>query len=182
MTDAPAPATPAGAATRPEAAADRRVWDIAATVCDPEVPVLTLEDLGILRSARATEHGAIVEITPTYSGCPAVGRMRDDVTDALTERGYTDVSVRVVLSPAWTTDWMTEDGKRKLEEYGIAPPDHSHRTPGPRFGGTRVALSVKCPHCDSLDTREVTRFGSTACKAHYVCRACLEPFDYFKVL
>ena len=170
------------AAQRPGNPADARVWDIAATVCDPEVPVLTIEDLGILRSARATDTGAVVEITPTYSGCPAVGRMRDDVSEALEEQGYGDVRVLVVLSPAWSTDWMTDEGKRKLADYGIAPPDHSHRVEGPRFGGTRVALAVKCPRCHSLDTREITRFGSTSCKAHYQCRACLEPFDYFKVL
>jgi len=171
-------------ATRPVSAADAAVWDLAATVADPEVPVLTLEDLGILRSASATPDGAVVEITPTYSGCPAVGRMRDDVTDVLREAGYRDVQVRVVLSPAWTTDWMSEEGRRKLADYGIAPPDPAHRRPAdsPRFGGTRLALSVKCPRCHSLDTREVTRFGSTACKAHYQCRSCLEPFDYFKVL
>lgn len=183
------PAAP-GAAVRPQDADDAAVWDLAATVCDPEVPVLTLADLGILRSARTDgTGGAVVEITPTYSGCPAVGRMRDDVTDVLTEHGYRDVQVRVVLAPAWTTDWMSEEGRRKLADYGIAPPDPEHRRAmenarenGPRFGGTRVALSVKCPHCHSLDTREQTRFGSTACKALYVCRSCLEPFDYFKVL
>ncbi|WP_168581769.1 1,2-phenylacetyl-CoA epoxidase subunit PaaD [Gephyromycinifex aptenodytis] len=167
---------------RPVVDADAKVWDLAATVCDPEVPVLTLEDLGVLRSARATEKGALVEITPTYSGCPALGVMRDDVTQVLVENGYQDVEVRVVLSPAWTTDWMSEDGKRKLTEYGIAPPDPAHRRQGPRFGGTPVALAVKCPHCHSLDTVEASRFGSTACKALYTCKSCLEPFDYFKVL
>lgn len=187
MTSPPAEQTPsslAGAPVRPTDDADARIWDIAATVTDPEVPVLTLEDLGILRSARLTDDGPVVEITPTYSGCPAVGRMRDDVTAALAGAGYPDARVVVVLAPAWTTDWMTEDGKRKLAEYGIAPPDPAHRQPGGRraFGATRLALAVKCPHCHSLDTEEQTRFGSTACKALYRCRACLEPFDYFKVL
>ncbi|MDO5629814.1 MAG: 1,2-phenylacetyl-CoA epoxidase subunit PaaD [Mobilicoccus sp.] len=176
----------AQAAARPADPDAARIWDLAASVCDPEVPVLTLEDLGILRSARLTPEGPRVEITPTYSGCPAVGRMRDDVTAVLTEHGYANPQVVVVLSPAWTTDWMSEEGCRKLEEYGIAPPDPAHRAArdadGPRFGGTRVALSVKCPQCHSLDTRELTRFGSTACKAQYQCNACLEPFDYFKVL
>lgn len=170
-------------ALRPEAAADAQVWDLAATVCDPEVPVLTLEDLGVLRTARATQDGAIVEITPTYSGCPALGVMRDDVTDVLTKNGYDSVEVRVVLAPAWTTDWMSEEGKHKLSEYGIAPPDPSHRRPGPhQLGAVPVAIAVKCPRCHSLDTVESTRFGSTACKALYTCKACLEPFDYFKVL
>lgn len=186
-TDAPATAAaeapPAATASRPQRAEDARIWDLAATVCDPEVPVLTLEDLGILRSARLTPQGPRVEITPTYSGCPAVGRMRDDVAAVLTEHGYRDPQVVVVLAPAWTTDCMTDAGRAKLEEYGIAPPDPTHRRPvGLRFGGTRVALSVKCPRCHSLDTVELTRFGSTACKAQYQCRSCLEPFDYFKVL
>lgn len=162
-------------ATRPVSAADAAVWDLAATVADPEVPVLTLEDLGILRSASATSDGAVVEITPTYSGCPAVGRMRDDVTDVLREAGYRDVQVRVVLSPAWTTDWMSEEGRRKLREYGIAPPVN---------GSGRRALfgeqEVACPQCGSVETELLSEFGSTSCKALWRCRTCREPFDYFK--
>lgn len=168
-------------ALRPQREADAQVWDVAAKVCDPEVPVLTIEDLGILRSAKATDDGVLVEITPTYSGCPAMGVIRDDVTKALEEAGFGKVRVNLVLSPAWTTDWMSEAGKRKLEDYGIAPPTGNaavRTNPGP----TRVALSVKCPHCGSLKTKELTRFGSTACKALYTCQDCLEPFDYFKVL
>ena len=173
-------------ATRPVSAADAAVWDLAATVADPEVPVLTLEDLGILRSASATPDGAVVEITPTYSGCPAVGRMRDDVTDVLREAGYRDVQVRVVLSPAWTTDWMSEDGKRKLREYGIAPPIG-------RAAEQRIAISdigrgvppgkvqlPAGPHCGSTDVRLTSQFGSTPCKALYTCTSCREPFDHFK--
>ncbi|MEH0108473.1 1,2-phenylacetyl-CoA epoxidase subunit PaaD [Tersicoccus sp. MR15.9] len=163
--------------------ADRRVWDIAATVCDPEIPVLTIEDLGILRDAgfdTTTGDGgtARVTITPTYSGCPAMDTIRDDVVTALTANGYRDVRVDFSLSPAWTTDWMSEDGKAKLTEYGIAPPSGRAAASGP----IRLALSVKCPRCSSLRTREITRFGSTSCKALYVCNDCQEPFDYFKVL
>jgi ring-1,2-phenylacetyl-CoA epoxidase subunit PaaD len=156
-----------------------RAWDIAAQVVDPEIPVLTIEDLGVLRSVDEDGERVSVELTPTYSGCPAIDAMRDDVRSALLGAGYRDVEVRMVLAPAWTTDWMTPDGKRKLREYGITPPNG--RAPA---RGDRVTLSmaVKCPRCDSLDTREVARFGSTSCKALYECNACLEPFDFFKVL
>jgi ring-1,2-phenylacetyl-CoA epoxidase subunit PaaD len=171
----------ATAAHRPADPAAAEVWDIAATVCDPEIPVLTIEDLGILRDA-AVEAGpagtsATIVITPTYSGCPAMDAIRADVVGALTARGYADVRVELVLAPAWTTDWMSEEGKAKLNRYGIAPP-----TGQAAAGPVRVGLSVKCPQCSSLNTRELTRFGSTSCKALYVCKDCLEPFDYFKVL
>lgn len=162
---------------RPAAGTDAAVWDVAATVCDPEIPVLTIEDLGILRDARVTESGQVrVTITPTYSGCPAMDAIRDDVTAALHTAGYDDVAVRLTLTPAWTTDWLSDDGKAKLAEYGIAPP-----TGKAAAGPVRIGLSVKCPQCSSLDTREMTRFGSTSCKALYVCTSCREPFDYFKV-
>lgn len=165
---------------RPRAPDDAAVWDAAATVTDPEIPVLTIEDLGILRAAAATEAGsAVVVITPTYSGCPAMDAIAADLGAVLHEAGYHEVRIETALKPAWTTDWMTEEGKRKLREYGITPPSGSAPV---RTGPVRVGLSVKCPRCDSLDTRELARFGSTACKALYQCRACLEPFDYFKVL
>ncbi|TFB81388.1 1,2-phenylacetyl-CoA epoxidase subunit PaaD [Terrimesophilobacter mesophilus] len=165
---------------RPSDGESARVWDVAATVLDPEVPVLTIGDLGVLRSADVIDGRAHVTITPTYSGCPAMDSIRTDVASALAEAGYADATVELVLSPAWTTDWMSEDGKRKLEEYGIAPP--SGLTPVRRAGSIRVAITVGCPQCGSLDTRELSRFGSTSCKALYVCNACHEPFDYFKVL
>lgn len=160
-----------------------RAWEIAARVVDPEIPVLTIEDLGVLRAVEEDGDRVRVDLTPTYSGCPAIDAMRDDVRGALLAEGYREVEVRMVLSPAWTTDWMTEDGKRKLREFGIAPP--SGRAPA-RGEGARgpvsLRLAVRCPHCGSLDTRELARFGSTSCKALYECRACLEPFDFFKVL
>ncbi len=162
---------------RPSDPAAARVWDIAAQVPDPEVPVLTIEDLGVLREARITDAGAEVVLTPTYSGCPAIDQMRDDVVARLQEAGYANVEVSTTLSPAWTTDWMSEAGKHKLEEYGIAPP-HVRSALGD--GPVRLQLAVKCPRCHSPRTREVARFGSTACKALYECQACLEPFDYFK--
>ena len=166
---------------RPSDAASQRAWDIAAQVVDPEIPVLTIEDLGVLRSVTVGEDGTVaVSLTPTYSGCPALEAMRDDVTSALHAAGYPDVAVDLVLAPAWTTDWMSEEGKAKLREYGIASPTgHSSvRT----SGAVRLQLAVKCPRCSSLNTRELARFGSTSCKALYECRDCLEPFDYFKVL
>ena len=151
-----------------------RAWDVAASVLDPEVPVLTIEDLGILRSVEESGEGIVVTITPTYSGCPAMDSIRDDILSAFARAGRDDVRVEFVLSPAWTTDWMSEAGKRKLEEYGIAPPE--------RTGTVSLTLSVRCPQCGSPDTRELSRFGSTACKSLWVCTACREPFDHFKAI
>ena len=156
---------------------EQTVWDIAATVADPEIPVLTIKDLGVLRAVNIDNDGAItVTITPTYSGCPAMDAIRDDIITALAVQGHSNVRVNLVLSPAWTTDWMSAAGKAKLEEYGIAPP-----TGKAAAGKVSIGLSVKCPQCSSLNTRELTRFGSTSCKALYVCQDCREPFDYFKV-
>jgi ring-1,2-phenylacetyl-CoA epoxidase subunit PaaD len=160
-----------------------RAWDIAAAVVDPEIPVLTIEDLGVLRSVDEDGDRVRVELTPTYSGCPAIDAMRDDVKAALLGAGYIDVDVRMVLSPAWTTDWMSDEGRRKLRDYGIAAPNGRAPVHGGGVHGERITLrmAVKCPRCDSLDTRELARFGSTSCKALYECRSCLEPFDFFKV-
>jgi ring-1,2-phenylacetyl-CoA epoxidase subunit PaaD len=160
---------------------EKRAWDIAATVVDPEIPVLTIADLGILRDVQVTDNKVTVTITPTYSGCPAMDAIRDDLYRAFEKEGYEDVQVDLVLAPAWTTDWMTEAGKAKLQEYGIAPPSGNSRAGG-HSGPIRLSLAVKCPQCNSLNTRELTRFGSTSCKALYVCQDCKEPFDYFKVL
>ena len=153
----------------------------AATVLDPEVPVLTIADLGVLRDVTMADGIVTVTVTPTYSGCPAMDVIRRDVESAVRDAGFGRVEVRTVLSPAWTTDWMTEQGRRALQEYGIAPP--GRRTSG--GDGSRavpVSLSVRCPQCGSADTRESSRFGSTACKSLWVCRACHEPFDHFKVI
>ncbi|MGZ0712748.1 1,2-phenylacetyl-CoA epoxidase subunit PaaD (plasmid) [Coraliomargarita sp. W4R53] len=152
---------------------------IAASITDPEVPVLTIEDLGVLRAVAVDGDRVTVTITPTYSGCPALETMRDDLILALTAAGYDRVEVRTTLSPAWSTDWMSDEGKRKLTQYGIAPPSGMSAV---KQGPIRLKMAVKCPRCASLNTREVSRFGSTSCKALYECRACLEPFDYFKVL
>jgi len=149
----------------------------AGAVLDPEVPVLTIADLGVLRAVAVDAAGAVeVTITPTYSGCPAMDAIRSDVEHALREAGFDDVRVRTVLAPAWTTDWMTDTGRRALAEYGIAPP-------GRRAGQAVVlSLTVKCPRCGSARTRELSRFGSTACKSLWQCRDCGEPFDHFKSL
>ena len=160
---------------RPAVGPELDVWDIAATVVDPEVPVLTIEDLGVLRAVRVTDEGVVVQITPTYSGCPAVDAIGDEIVAAVTAGGYSPVRVEVVLAPAWTTDWMSESGRTKLEAYGIAPP-----APRRADGAVGVVLGVRCPNCASLHTREMSRFGSTSCKALYVCQRCQEPFDYFK--
>jgi ring-1,2-phenylacetyl-CoA epoxidase subunit PaaD len=165
----------------------QQAWDIAATVCDPEIPVLTIADLGILRDVQVTqehntaEQSVRVTITPTYSGCPAMDAIRDDLKAAFAREGYSSVDVDLVLAPAWTTDWMTDAGKAKLQEYGIAPPS-GRAAAGGHSGPVRLSLAVKCPQCSSLNTKELTRFGSTSCKALYVCQDCKEPFDYFKVL
>lgn len=165
--------------THADAPSQEHAWSVAATVTDPEVPVLTIADLGVLRAVEVEGDHAVVTLTPTYSGCPAMDAMRDDVILALTAAGYAQVDVRIVLSPAWTTDWMTDAGKRKLETYGIAPPSGRAAL---QQGIIRLPLSVKCPRCGSLRTREVSRFGSTSCKSLFECRDCLEPFDHFKAI
>ena len=153
------------------------VREIVAAVLDPEVPVLTIDDLGILRDVTVDPAGGVhVTITPTYSGCPAMDAIRDDLLAAFARAGRHDVRVEFVLSPAWTTDWMTEDGKRKLHDYGIVPPQ-------PRGArAVSLTLTLRCPQCGSPDTRELSRFGSTACKSLWVCNACREPFDHFKAI
>ena len=155
-----------------------RAWSIAAQVLDPELPVVTIEDLGILRDVTEDDQGRVhVQITPTYSGCPAMETIRTDLVEVLTHAGYQQVCVEFVLSPAWTTDWLTDGARAKLTAYGIAPP-------APREAGRPVplTLAVRCPQCGSPDTRESSRFGSTSCKSLWVCNACREPFDHFKTL
>ena len=146
-------------------------------VPDPEIPVLTIADLGILRDVTV-DGDVVVALTPTYTGCPATEVIEQSVIDTLHWHGIENVSIDRVLSPPWTTDWISEDGRDKLREYGIAPPEQ---------GASKRALlhgdrSVACPRCQSLETEIVSEFGSTACKAAYRCRACLEPFEYFKCI
>jgi ring-1,2-phenylacetyl-CoA epoxidase subunit PaaD len=148
----------------------------ARAVPDPEIPVLTLGDLGVIRDLRVAGDGTVeVDLTPTYTGCPATAVIADDVRGALRRVGAVHVRIRTVLAPAWTTDWMSEAGRRKLREHGIAPP-------GPAAGPVKLALSARCPHCGSADTREVSHFGSTPCQALWTCRSCAEPFHSFKAI
>ena len=162
--------------TSPAPASRAGLLAVAQAVPDPELPVLTLGDLGVIRDLRVGGDGAVeVDLTPTYTGCPATAVIAGDVRDALRRAGADQVRIRTVLAPAWTTDWMSEAGRRKLREYGIAPP-------GPAGGPVKLAFPVRCPHCGSADTREVSHFGSTPCKALWTCRSCAEPFDSFKAL
>ncbi|MFT6924169.1 MAG: ring-1,2-phenylacetyl-CoA epoxidase subunit PaaD [Crocinitomicaceae bacterium] len=147
-------------------------------VFDPEVPVLTIVDLGVLRNVEIIGDTVKITITPTYSGCPAMKRIEDDIVELLKEKGIDKVEVDLVLSPAWTTDWLSAEGRVKLKEYGIAPPENEVDK-SVLFAEPTI---VPCPKCDSRDTKLVSQFGSTACKAHYQCNTCLEPFDYFKCL
>ena len=153
--------------------------EVAAAVKDPELPMLTIADLGILRGVREDGDHVTVEITPTYSGCPAMGAIRADVTRHLNAAGYRDVEVRTVLHPAWTTDWITADGRRTLHEHGIAPPQPAPSRVTLQFGRRATA---SCPQCGSSDTVEVSHFGATACKALHRCRACAEPFELIKAI
>jgi ring-1,2-phenylacetyl-CoA epoxidase subunit PaaD len=159
-----------------------RARAIAQAVTDPELPMLTLHDLGVLRSVRLDEERVVVEITPTYSGCPAMAQMRAELADRLHAAGYPDADVRTVLSPAWTSDDITEHGRRILAEHGIAPPGPApRRAPGPvPLSLGRRPVPVGCPLCGSADTELVSQFGATSCKSLHRCRACREPFEHVK--
>ena len=149
------------------------VREVLASVHDPEIPVLTIEDLGVLRDVAVDGSHVTVTITPTYSGCPAMDEIRADIVSALAAAGLDDAEVRTELAPAWTTEWMTASGKEKLREYGIAPPGELLLQIGRR-------PQIACPQCGSTDTEEMARFASTSCKSMWRCRACREPFDHFK--
>jgi ring-1,2-phenylacetyl-CoA epoxidase subunit PaaD len=170
-----------------ETQAHHAIWELLEVVTDPEIPVVNLREMGILRAVREGPHGLEVVITPTYSGCPAMSQMEDDVVKTLSRAG---VAARVItqLAPAWSTDWMTLEGREKLRAYGIAPPVKSACAAStstrvmafsPRKG-VGQADAVACPQCGSDNTTEISHFGSTACKALYRCLSCMEPFDYFK--
>jgi ring-1,2-phenylacetyl-CoA epoxidase subunit PaaD len=153
----------------------KEIWELMETVYDPEIPVLSVVDLGIVRDISFDENGVNVVITPTYSGCPAMDVIAMNIRMALIKEGFTIINISHQLSPAWTTDWMSEIGKQKLKSYGIAPPVAK------TFDTDYLEnLSVECPLCHSKNTRLISQFGSTACKALYQCNDCREPFDYFK--
>ena len=164
-----------------------RLREAVGAVCDPELPPLTLVDLGILRSVSAEDDGTVVvTVTPTYSGCPAVEYIEAEIARVLEDNGCDRYRVERSFTPAWSTDWMTDAGRHKLTELGIAPPGPvGGEVGGPvavTLGRRAAAPAVSCPQCGSSDTEEVSRFGSTACKALYRCRACAEPFDHFKAI
>ncbi|GGV18304.1 1,2-phenylacetyl-CoA epoxidase subunit PaaD [Streptomyces spectabilis] len=159
-------------------ALEERLLALAGSVPDPELPVLTLAELGVVRAVHVSAPGRVeVELTPTYTGCPAIEAMSADIEQVLHDHGVADVKVRTVLSPAWSTDDISAEGRRKLAEFGIAPP-RPHAADGP----VPLTLAVRCPHCGSTDTELLSRFSSTACKALRRCVACREPFDHFKEL
>ena len=164
------------------AAASTRARAIAETVPDPELPQLTVADLGILREVTSTGRHAVVTITPTYSGCPALQEIRAELRRRLEDAGFDDVEVRTSLSPAWTSDWITEQGRLKLRAAGIVPPQAAPvRSSGPvPLTLVRSAPTVRCPRCASPDTTRQSLFGATACRALYRCTACGEPFEYLK--
>lgn len=157
---------------------EEEIWSFLEEVSDPEIPVLTVVDLGVVRAVKLDGEKCHVTITPTYSGCPAMKMIEEQIIEKLNEKGIQNVTVDLVLSPAWTTDWITDSGKNKLREYGIAPPENEVDK-SVLFAEPTI---VPCPKCGSRDTRMISQFGSTACKAHYQCNECLEPFDYFKCL
>ncbi|HAW52003.1 MAG TPA: phenylacetate-CoA oxygenase subunit PaaJ [Flavobacteriales bacterium] len=154
------------------------LWELIKEVPDPEIPVLTLTDLGIVREITMSDEKVEVTITPTYTGCPAMKVFEEDITAKLNESGYKQVSIKTSLSPAWSTDWMSEEGKEKLMKYGISPPMGS----SDKSVLTGIVKNVPCPQCKSTKTELVSQFGSTPCKALYQCSDCKEPFDYFKCI
>ncbi len=162
------------AATRPD---PKTVWAWLADISDPEIPVISLVDLGIIRGVCWQDDTLEVTVTPTYSGCPATAVINLEIEQALRQRGVEKLSLKRQLSPAWTTRWISEAGREKLRAYGIAPPEEGALCAGQL---TAEAPSITCPRCGSAESERISQFGSTPCKASYRCRACLEPFDYFK--
>jgi ring-1,2-phenylacetyl-CoA epoxidase subunit PaaD len=155
------------------------IYDLLNEIPDPEIPVISIVDLGVIRDVKADDKEVTINITPTYSGCPAMKQMEDDVRKKMLENGFEKVTVNTVYTPAWTTDWLSEEAKLKLQKYGIAPPEESTSDKSFLLGHGK---SITCPHCKSKNTVMVSQFGSTACKALYKCNDCLEAFDYFKCI
>ena len=145
---------------------EQEVWKILDGIPDPEIPVISVVELGVVREIELIDEKIIISITPTYSGCPAMHQMKDDIKNELKKNGLNHYELKTVLSPAWTTDWMSEKTKEKLNNYGIAPPKNE----------------IKCPQCNSENVEIISEFGSTACKSLYKCLSCLEPFDFFKCI
>ena len=160
------------------------IWSLLSEVTDPEIPVLNVVEMGIVRGIEMGRDEIVVRITPTYSGCPAMNAIETDIRKKLQEKGIENIRVKTDYSETWTTDWMTDEAKRKLKEYGIEPPEKTDpETPGDYLSVIRKSQKiVPCPYCDSLETELQSEFGSTACKAQYYCHSCAEPFEYFKCI
>ena len=161
---------------------EEQIWEWLASVPDPEIPVISVVDLGIVRNVAWDDDMLCIDITPTYSGCPATSVISFDIQKALAEKGLKNVKIRSVLSPAWTTRWITDGGRQKLKDYGIVPPVEGETCAGMiSLTGAKQA-NIACPRCESQNIERISQFGSTPCKASYRCKTCFEPFDYFKAL
>jgi ring-1,2-phenylacetyl-CoA epoxidase subunit PaaD len=156
------------------------IFTLLSEIPDPEIPVISIIELGVIRNVEIINNTTIsLKITPTYSGCPAMKQIEDDVKKKLSENGFTTIDIKTIFSPPWTTDWITPEAKEKLRKYGIAPPENSTEDKSWLTGKEK---KITCPRCKSLNTKLISQFGSTACKALYQCKDCLEPFDYFKCI
>lgn len=153
------------------------IFNLLSQIPDPEIPVVSIKEMGMLREVNVREDGYEIIITPTYTGCPAMGMIEDDIKSTLSQNGVSPVTVKMVYSPAWTTDWMSDEAKEKMRKYGIAPPMKSSCN---KWSAVGKPEKIKCPRCGSVHTNVVSQFGSTACKALYTCDDCKEPFEYFK--
>ncbi|MFZ5552811.1 MAG: 1,2-phenylacetyl-CoA epoxidase subunit PaaD [Bacteroidota bacterium] len=157
-----------------------KILDYLAELPDPEIPVINIIELGIVRGIEITDNAITVRITPTYSGCPAMRQIEQDIASLLKNKGVENLKIETVFSPSWTTDWITEEAKEKLKKYGIAPPEKT--TPDKSYLSKSGPKEVECPRCLSKDTKLISQFGSTPCKALYQCNSCMEPFDRFKCI
>jgi ring-1,2-phenylacetyl-CoA epoxidase subunit PaaD len=155
------------------------IWKLLNEIPDPEIPVISVVELGVVRDIRLTNNNVEITITPTYTGCPAMKRMEDDIRSKLNANGFKEISFKMVYKPAWTTDWINDVAKEKLREYGIAPPVEKTNDKSFLSGNPK---KIPCPRCKSIQTKLISQFGSTACKALYQCNDCKEPFDYFKCI
>ena len=157
-----------------------KIVSLLSEIPDPEIPVISIIELGVIRQVEVLNETSIsLKITPTYSGCPAMKQIEDDVRKKLSENGFTNIEIKTIFSPPWTTDWITSEAKKKLRKYGIAPPEHTTEDKSWLTGKEKV---IACPQCKSIHTKLISQFGSTACKSLYQCQDCLEPFDYFKCI
>ena len=156
-----------------------QIFDLISEIPDPEIPVITISELGVIRDVIVEGEKVEIKITPTYSGCPAMQQMENDIKEVLNKNGVSNLKITTVYSPPWTTDWIPEEAKEKLRKYGIAPPEKSTEDKSWLTGKSKI---VMCPRCKSKNTKLISQFGSTACKALYQCQDCLEPFDYFKCI